>query len=587
VQFLNNLKIGQRLAMAVGITLLLLAGIAGLGVAKLGELNDRTVEIAQSEWPKARFAMAALDSVRGSIARVFQLVDGDDAGNQADTARKRLQVNLGDADKALADMEPLVHSDEGKRLLEKSKDAGRTYAAAVAKVLQARDGGDAATARRLAFGEAYEAMHAYAAVLRELNDVQQKRMTDHGTASIETYAGARNVMLALTALALVCAVSLNIAIVRSIVRPIGQAVHIAETVAAGDLSLRIEPEGRDESAQLLDALRRMNANLVGIVERVRHGSESVATGSAQIATGNADLSQRTEEQASNLQQTAASMDELTSTVTQNADNARAASQLAAEATDVAARGGEVVQQVVGTMNDITDSSKRIADIIGVIDGIAFQTNILALNAAVEAARAGEQGRGFAVVAGEVRNLAQRSAQAAKEIKSLIGQSVDKVGHGAQLVAQAGRTMNDIVQQVRRVNELVGEISRASSEQARGIEQVGQAVTMLDKVTQENAALVEESAAAADSMKQQADRLSEAVSVFRTGNAAPALVVPKKMAVPGVARRRRRPPRRQRSPRWPPVGGGVGDVLSSNDVIPAEAGTHAGHRATRGSRLSPG
>jgi methyl-accepting chemotaxis protein-1 (serine sensor receptor) len=306
---------------------------------------------------------------------------------------------------------------------------------------------------------------------------------------------------------------------RSIVRPIAQAVQVAQAVAAGDLGSTITVERGDETGQLLAALKTMNESLVGIVATVRQSSDSIATGSAQIASGNADLSQRTEEQASALQQTAASMEQLGVTVRHNADNARQANQLAQSASSVAVKGGDVVGQVVDTMKGINESSRRIADIIGVIDGIAFQTNILALNAAVEAARAGEQGRGFAVVASEVRNLAQRSAEAAREIKSLINASVERVERGTVLVDQAGATMAEVVAAIRRVTDIAGEISSASSEQSQGVGQVGEAVSQMDQVTQQNAALVEESAAAAESLKRQAQTLVEAVSAFRLQPAA--------------------------------------------------------------------
>ena len=301
---------------------------------------------------------------------------------------------------------------------------------------------------------------------------------------------------------------------RTITRPIDQAVQVAQAVAAGDLSSTVTSTRSDETGLMLAALHTMNQQLVAVVGQVRHSADSIATGSAEIATGNADLSQRTEEQASNLQQTAASMEELSATVKQNADIARQADQLAVGASHAALKGGQVVEQVVETMRDINASSRKITDIIGVIDGIAFQTNILALNAAVEAARAGEQGRGFAVVAGEVRSLATRSAQAAREIKSLIAESVDKVDTGTALVDDAGRSMQDIVAQVQRVSQLITEISAASGEQAQGIGEVGAAMNRLDTVTQQNSALVEESAAAAESLKQQAAKLAEVVSVFR-------------------------------------------------------------------------
>ncbi|MGC4365157.1 methyl-accepting chemotaxis protein [Hydrogenophaga sp. R2] len=307
---------------------------------------------------------------------------------------------------------------------------------------------------------------------------------------------------------------LMLAIARQTTRAIAKAVTVAETVAAGDLTSQIEIRSTDETGQLLTALKTMNQSLVTMVSSVRQSSETIATGSAQIATGNADLSSRTEMQASNLEQTAASMEELTSTVQQNAETSREAARIAREAKLAAEEGGQVVGRVVQTMQGINDSSRRISDIIGVIDGIAFQTNILALNAAVEAARAGEQGRGFAVVAGEVRNLAQRSAEAAKEIKGLIGESVERVESGTGLVAQAGQSVGQIVEQVARVSQLIEGITLASQEQADGIGQVGHAVAQLDQVTQQNAALVEEGAAAADSLRNQSQQLADLVGAFR-------------------------------------------------------------------------
>jgi methyl-accepting chemotaxis protein len=324
-------------------------------------------------------------------------------------------------------------------------------------------------------------------------------------------------MLVALLVAVVAAAGAALWLIRSITNPINTVVGVASRIAEGDLSQPIEVHSTNETGQLLKALERMQTNLAGVVGQVRSGSESVATASAEIAQGNHDLSARTEQQASALEETAASMEELGSTVRQNADNASQANQLAMSASKVAIQGGEVVGQVVQTMKGINESSRKIADIISVIDGIAFQTNILALNAAVEAARAGEQGRGFAVVASEVRSLAGRSAEAAKEIKTLIGTSVERVEQGTALVDKAGTTMTEVVNSIRRVTDIMGEISAASSEQSSGVAQVGEAVTQMDQATQQNAALVEEMAAAASSLKSQANDLVQVVAVFKLGN----------------------------------------------------------------------
>ncbi|HEY0845243.1 MAG TPA: methyl-accepting chemotaxis protein, partial [Noviherbaspirillum sp.] len=327
--------------------------------------------------------------------------------------------------------------------------------------------------------------------------------------------------LLLFAISTILLVAAILYISRLVTRPLDHAVKVAKSVAAGDLTCTIESKTRDEIGALLSALKEMQAGLAKLVGEVRNGTDSIATASSQIAAGNMDLSARTESQAGSLEETASSMEELNSTVKQNAENARLANQLAASASDVASKGGIIVSQVVDTMSAINQSSKKIVDIIGVIDGIAFQTNILALNAAVEAARAGDQGRGFAVVAAEVRSLAQRSATAAKEIKSLIGDSVDKIDAGASLVDQAGLTMHDIVDSVQRVTDIMREISSASDEQTAGIEQINQAIIQMDGVTQQNASLVEQAAAASDALQIQARSLAELVSVFKVENTHPA------------------------------------------------------------------
>jgi methyl-accepting chemotaxis protein len=341
----------------------------------------------------------------------------------------------------------------------------------------------------------------------------------------QLYAIVRNACLAGILFGVLLAILVGTWVIRGITRPLGAAVTLAQGVAAGDLTQRIAVQSQDETGQLLTALRDMNDSLARTVGQVRAGTETITVASREIASGNADLSARTEEQASALEKTATAMDQLTGTVRQNADNARQANQLVVSASGHAVKGGEVVGQVVNTMGSIKESSRKIADIIGVIDGIAFQTNILALNAAVEAARAGEQGRGFAVVAAEVRNLAQRSANAAKEIKALIGDSVDKVDEGGRLVDEAGKTMGDIVNSVRHVADIMAEITAASDEQSAGIEEIHRAIAQMDRMTQQNAALVEEAAAAAESMQDQALALAQSVAVFKLEQGTASALVP--------------------------------------------------------------
>jgi methyl-accepting chemotaxis protein len=365
-------------------------------------------------------------------------------------------------------------------------------------------------------GKVRTTQNAYFAKIEAMIKVQDEVLDSDAAAADAGYNSSKWILIGMAAVAFALAGVMAVLLTRSIVVPMQQALDAANKVAAGDLTSQLVSKGTDEAAQLIVALNQMNGSLAKVVSHVRQGSESVATASAEIAQGNNDLSARTEQQASALEETAASMEELASAVQQNADSARQANQLAMNATNVAVQGGEVVGQVVETMKGINDSSRKIADIISVIDGIAFQTNILALNAAVEAARAGEQGRGFAVVASEVRSLAGRSADAAKEIKNLINASVERVEQGTALVDRAGATMTEVVTSIKRVTDIMAEISSASHEQASGVAQVGEAVTQMDQVTQQNAALVEEMAAAASSLKSQANELVQSVAVFKLG-----------------------------------------------------------------------
>ena len=408
----------------------------------------------------------------------------------------------------------LEKSPGGLRIQEELATVRKSYLETRDKALAMKKAGDVAQARDFALKEFAPVVDRYNAVADKMVAYQIERSEAQAAEANALIRSYRMAVVVAGVAGLALLVVLSWVLVARIRQSLSEVSGVARRIGEGDLSRPVQVSGRGEVAEMMLAMQQMQASLVRIVGEVRLSSDSIATGSSEIATGNADLSQRTEEQASNLEETAASMEELTSTVKNNADTAHKAAALAGEASRAAVQGGEVVGQVVSPMEEISAASRKITDIISVIDGIAFQTNILALNAAVEAARAGEQGRGFAVVASEVRSLAQRSADAAREIKTLIGASVEKVENGTQLVSEAGRSMEGIVAQVQRVSDLIGEISSGTSEQTTGISQVGEAVTQLDQVTQQNAALVEQSAAAADSLRHQAAKLAEVVSVFR-------------------------------------------------------------------------
>ncbi|MGE4329464.1 methyl-accepting chemotaxis protein [Diaphorobacter sp.] len=510
---MKNLSIGARLAGGFALVLLLMALMTAFGLWRLQTVAQATSEMTQqplavermiSDWYRyvysaARRTSAIAKSSDPSLAQFF-------ASDTATTTRESAEL--------VKRIEPLLTSPEEKALWAEIQEARKAYLSSRNEAVKAKADGQAEEAERLLTQVFLPATDKYTALIQRLLDMQRARIDGTAQHINATYDQSRLWLIVLGVLGVATGAGCAWWLTRGITQPLAQAVQVARAVAANDLTSQVHASRGDETGQLLQALQEMNANLSQVVARVRAGADGIATASSQLDAGNQNLSSRTEEQASSLQQTAASMEQLTSTVRQNADNARQANQLAASASQTAVQGGQVVAGVVQTMGAINDSSRKIADIIGVIDSIAFQTNILALNAAVEAARAGEQGRGFAVVASEVRALAQRSAGAAKDIKGLITDSVAKVEEGSQQVAEAGRTMDAIVQSVQRVSDLVAEISAASQEQSSGIEQVHQAITQMDQVTQQNAALVEEATAATGALKAQAGQLASAVSVFR-------------------------------------------------------------------------
>lgn len=510
---LSNMTVRQRIT---GLSLVGLAFVLAVGAA--GLISTHQMSVASGDMVTNTSALKAQmmadmmhDALRGDAMRALLAgVKQDQA--QFKSINEDLNEHSATFSSAINTLEALPVDASIKKAAQELKPALSAYLAAAHEVIGLSNGQPEVAASKLpAFQAAFKQLEDQMEQLNGLLEEQAQEVNAHSGAAASL---ATTAILITAAMAGVASVIMGYLLARSIVGPIQEATRIATTVAAGDLTSRIDVRAVGEIGLLLQALKTMNDKLVEVVGAVRLSGDSIATGSSEIAAGNNDLSHRTEQQASSLQQTSTSMEQLTSTVRHNAEAAQQATQLAASASSVAARGGEVVSQVVGTMNEISSASRKIADIIGVIDGIAFQTNILALNAAVEAARAGEQGRGFAVVAGEVRSLARRSADAAKEIKILISNSADKVELGSRLVGDAGQTMDDIVAQVRRVSDLIGEISAATTEQNSGIGQVSSAVTDLDQVTQQNAALVEEAAAAAESLKQQAHHLVDAVSVFK-------------------------------------------------------------------------
>ena len=516
MNFFSNMKISARLGLAFASVIAIATVVVAIGISRLSTITESITLIGGDRVPKVEKLAHMTDAEKLVATQLRNALIWDDPAKVTGALGAALKASE-EASKTLEALASILTSDEGKKRMAEVTQAGAAYAAVRQQFVDLVRTGKKQEAVGLLADKLGPEQLAYMKELDDVRDYQVGLITAAARKGEADFAESKVLMFGLLAAMALIGAWLGWWITRSITRPINEAVAVAEKVAAGDLGSRIEASSNDETGRLLAALKAMNESLVRIVGTVRNSSDSIATGSAQIASGNADLSQRTEEQASALEETAASMEQLGSTVKTNADNARQANQLALGASTVAIKGGEVVGQVVQTMKGINDSSKKIADIISVIDGIAFQTNILALNAAVEAARAGEQGRGFAVVASEVRNLAQRSAEAAKEIKGLIMASVERVEQGTALVDQAGVTMNEVVTSIRRVTDIMGEISSASTEQSAGVSQVGEAVSQMDQVTQQNAALVEESAAAAESLKQQALQLVDAVAVFKLGS----------------------------------------------------------------------
>jgi len=519
----KNLSVAARLAIAFGLVIALLCGSAVLSIVRMAQINAASTDIT-TNWLPSSIVVSAINTHTSDfrIAEVQHNLSTDEQDMvRYESVMKDIDATI---EKKGQVYEKLISSNEERAIWQRFQTAWKGYLDINRKFVALSRANQNDEARVLLRGDSRKLFDEGSDRLLELVALNTKGGQDASAHGDELYAAARLSLIVAAVVAVAVAVLAAALFARWLTRQLGgepsYVVDVATSIAGGDLARQIDVRQGDTSS-IVAAMAAMRQQLSNVVGQVRQASDSIATGSQQIASGTQDLSQRTEEQASNLEETAASMEELTGTVRANADTAEQANKLAAQTSEAANTGGEKVGRVVTTMQGIADSSRRIADIIGVIDGIAFQTNILALNAAVEAARAGEQGRGFAVVASEVRNLAQRSAGAAKEIKDLISQSVGQVEQGTVIAGEAGAAMQDIVDRVRNVSQLIREIAAATTEQSSGIDQVGTAITQMDQVTQQNAALVEESAAAADSLRAQAARLTEVVGVFKLDGSASA------------------------------------------------------------------
>ena len=543
---LNNLTVGAQLGAGLSLVLALTTILSVLAVTRLTNIANLNEQIIEKDWVKADNAHTINDATKLNAMNTMELLIVDAPGRPA--IRARIAANRQIIDDAFATLDKIIYLPEGREALAAMKQLRATYVASFGKVNKLLDEGKLEQARAVTNSETLPALSALQVPISAFLALQKKVVVNSGGHIQDTIDSARTMTMIFGLASLLIGITAAVLITRGLLLRLGgepaYAADIAGRIAAGDMTVDIIVKAGDQSS-LIHAMRQMRDSLAELVGQVRSGTDMIATATNQIASGNLDLSSRTEQQASSLEETASSMEELTATVKQNGDNARQAHLLAQTASSVALKGGAVVAHVVATMDSINTSSNKIVDIIGVIDGIAFQTNILALNAAVEAARAGEQGRGFAVVASEVRNLAQRSASAAKEIKMLIGDSVDKVETGSRLVGEAGSTMSEIVASVKRFADIMGEITAASKEQEVGIEQINMAIIEMDNVTQQNAALVEEAAAAAGALEEQAATLAQIVSVFKV-DAMPAMDRPARTAPAPLRREKiaeRKPVRR--------------------------------------------
>jgi len=509
---LSNLKIGSRLALAFSVVIALLLVILGVATSVLNGLSsvmDSVVDDRYAQIALANKIKTVGDHGAVTVGRILLASNPEQLKKYTDEYATIRAANT----QNLADFEKLIRTDEDKALFAEQSAARKEYGAVVRKVFDLMAAGKRDEAMVVYQDEMAAPQARYYALIDKMVARQAQSMVSDVASAKDNSRAAKVQMVAASLLAILLGVATAYFITRSITRPIQRAIGLAESVAAGNLTYTREPVSQDEVGRLVSALQHMVDSLHRIVSEVRHGADTITTAATEVSQGNNDLSARTEQQASALEETASAMEQLTAAVKLSADSAAQANQSAISASTVATQGGDAVGQVITTMSTISASSKKIADIIGVIDGIAFQTNILALNAAVEAARAGEQGRGFAVVAAEVRNLAQRSALAAKEIKSLIDVSVDQVDQGSKMVEQAGATMQQVVSSIKRVSDIVAEISASSREQSMGIEQVNSAILQMDDSTQRNAAMVEQGTASANALKDQARQLNDVVRSF--------------------------------------------------------------------------